>query len=86
MAVVVHRELKSLVAFARDVGVQIRGILGAGHVADARAKRVEQTRDGAGYRWRLQEVDGPLEETGDAALADPEDAFWAAWSSIEAAA
>lgn len=38
------------------------------------------------YRWRLQEVGGPLAETGEAPLADPEDAFWEAWTAIEAAA
>ena len=43
-------------------------------------------RDGAGYLWSLQEVGGPLDEAGAASLADPEDAFWAAWASIEAAA
>ena len=43
-------------------------------------------RDGADYRWSLREVGGPLEKAGAAALSDPEDAFWAAWTSIEAAA
>jgi hypothetical protein len=43
-------------------------------------------RDGAAYRWRLQEVGGPLEDAGDAPLADPEDAFWAAWTAIETTA
>lgn len=38
------------------------------------------------YGWRLQEVGGPLVESSAAPLADPEDAFWDAWSSIEAAA
>jgi hypothetical protein len=42
---------------------------------------------GAGtYGWRLQEVGGSLAESSAARLADPEDAFWDAWSSIEAAA
>lgn len=43
-------------------------------------------RDGGGYQWSLQEVGGPLSEAGAAGLRDPEDAFWAAWASIEAAA
>jgi hypothetical protein len=43
-------------------------------------------RDGTEFRWRLREVGGPLEESGPVALADPEEAFWAAWTSIEAAA
>jgi len=42
-------------------------------------------RDGAEYRWSLRELSGPLEEAGAQALADPEEAFWAAWSAIEAA-
>ena len=43
-------------------------------------------RDDDGYRWSLREPDGPLEEAGTAGLPDPEDAFWAAWTAIEAAA
>jgi hypothetical protein len=43
-------------------------------------------RDGGNYRWSLAEVDGPLEDSGVAGLPDPEDAFWAAWTAIEAAA
>jgi len=43
-------------------------------------------RDGGGYRWSLEEVGGPLADSGDAGLSDPEDAFWAAWTAIEAAA
>jgi hypothetical protein len=43
-------------------------------------------RDGADYRWRLAEVGGPLADGGAAGLSDPEDAFWAAWAAIEAAA
>jgi len=43
-------------------------------------------RDGGGYRWSLREVGGPLARSGTAGLPDPEDAFWAAWESIEAAA
>lgn len=42
-------------------------------------------RDGAEYRWSLREVGGPLVEAGTASLPDPEDAFWAAWESVEAA-
>ena len=42
-------------------------------------------RDGERYAWSLHEVGGPLEQAG-AGLSDPEDAFWAAWTSIEAAA
>jgi hypothetical protein len=43
-------------------------------------------RDGKDYRWSLREVAGPLSADGPAGLPDPEDAFWAAWESIEAAA
>ena len=43
-------------------------------------------RDGDAYRWALREAGGPLEASGDAALADPEDAFWAAWTAIDASA
>ena len=43
-------------------------------------------RDGVDYRWSLREVAGTLEDAGAAGLPDPEDAFWAAWESIEAAA
>jgi hypothetical protein len=43
-------------------------------------------RDGDRYRWRLHEVAGPLEQSCRAPLADPEDAFWDAWTAIEAAA
>ena len=43
-------------------------------------------RDGSEYRWSIREVGGLLQETGPAGLPDPEDAFWAAWTSIEAAA
>ena len=52
------------------------------------ARRFDVTiaRDGSEYRWSLREVDGPLEDAGQAGLPDPEDAFWAAWTSIEAAA
>ena len=51
-------------------------------------RRFEVTiaRDGHRYGWRLHEVDGPLKEAGAAPLADPEDAFWDAWTAIEAAA
>jgi hypothetical protein len=47
---------------------------------------VTVARDGTAYRWSLREVGGPLEDAGDAPLDDPEDAFWAAWTAIEAAA
>jgi hypothetical protein len=47
---------------------------------------VTVAREGADYRWRLQEVGGPLSESSAASLADPEDAFWDAWTAIEAAA
>jgi hypothetical protein len=43
-------------------------------------------RDGADYRWSLQEADGPFQESGAVSLADPEDAFWAAWTAIESSA
>jgi hypothetical protein len=43
------------------------------------------SRDGGDYRWALAEVGGPLREAGPTGLPDPEDAFWAAWESIEAA-
>jgi hypothetical protein len=43
------------------------------------------SRDGGEYRWSLAEVGGPLQDAGEAGLPDPEDAFWAAWESIEAA-
>jgi len=43
-------------------------------------------RDGGGFRWSLQEVGGPLADAGAVGLSDPEDAFWAAWESIEATA
>ena len=43
-------------------------------------------REDAEYRWSLREVGGPLEESGPAPLGDPEDAFWDAWTAIEAAA
>ncbi len=43
-------------------------------------------RDGVEYRWSLREIDGPLADAGGAALPDPEDAFWDAWTAIEAAA
>ncbi len=41
--------------------------------------------DGA-YGWTLREVGGPLAAESPAGLSDPEDAFWDAWASIEAAA
>ena len=42
-------------------------------------------RRGDAYRWSYREVAGPEEQTGAALLSDPEDAFWAAWTEIEAA-
>ncbi len=60
------------------------------------ARRFDVTiaRNGAGYRWAFREVAAPgaaapaepLRDEGDEPLADPEDAFWAAWTAIEAAA
>ena len=47
---------------------------------------VTVARDGAAYRWSLQEIGGPLEDAGDASVEDPEDAFWDAWTAIEQAA
>lgn len=43
-------------------------------------------RDGDRYRWCVREPAGPLESSGAAPLADPEEAFWEAWTAIEAAA
>jgi hypothetical protein len=43
-------------------------------------------REDAEYRWSLREIGGPLENRGSAPLGDPEEAFWDAWTSIEAAA
>jgi hypothetical protein len=42
-------------------------------------------RAGGDYRWSLREVAGPFERSGAAAVSDPEDAFWDAWTAIEAA-
>jgi hypothetical protein len=60
------------------------------------AKRFDVTiaRDGAGYGWVFCEVAAPgaaepvepLGDEGSEPLTDPEDAFWAAWTAIEAAA
>jgi hypothetical protein len=44
------------------------------------------SREGADYRWSLREVSGPFSEAVAAPLRDPEDAFWEAWTAIEAAA
>ena len=52
---------------------------------DERRFDVTISREGSRYGWSLREVGGPLEEAG-AGLSDPEDAFWAAWESIEEAA
>jgi hypothetical protein len=43
-------------------------------------------REDGRYRWSLREVGGPMEEAGAAPVGDPEDAFWEAWTAIEAAA
>ena len=43
------------------------------------------TRTGDVYDWSCLEVAGPLQESGAEPLTDPEDAFWAAWTAIEAA-
>jgi hypothetical protein len=42
-------------------------------------------RAGDRYDWRLREIGGTLQDAG-AGLSDPEDAFWVAWTAIEAAA
>jgi hypothetical protein len=50
-------------------------------------------RAGSTYAWSFREVAAPnardpaspLTETGAEPLADPEEAFWAAWTAIEAA-
>jgi hypothetical protein len=47
---------------------------------------VTVARDGGDYLWSLREVGGPLQESAATPLADPEDAFWDAWTAIEAAA
>jgi hypothetical protein len=53
---------------------------------DERRFDVTIAREGAEYRWSLREIGGPLSEAGSAPLGDPEDAFWEAWTAIEAAA
>lgn len=48
-------------------------------------------RDGDGYAWAFREIAAPgasepvtpLGEAGSEPLADPEEAFWAAWTAIE---
>jgi hypothetical protein len=47
---------------------------------------VTVAREDGAYRWNLREVGGPLQASGPAPLGDPEDAFWDAWTAIEAAA
>ena len=55
---------------------------------------VTSAREGNDYAWAFREIAAPrasepvtpLAETGAEPLADPEDAFWAAWTAIEAAA
>jgi hypothetical protein len=52
------------------------------------------SRAGGDYAWAFREIAAPgsaepaepLAEAGTEPLADPEDAFWAAWAAIEAAA
>jgi hypothetical protein len=42
-------------------------------------------RDGGRYEWSYREVSDPATVGhGDGPLGDPEEAFWAAWSAIEA--
>jgi hypothetical protein len=44
-------------------------------------------REGDLYGWSYRDVAEPTNERSNAEpLADPEDAFWAAWSAIEAGA
>jgi hypothetical protein len=51
-------------------------------------------RDGGDYAWafreiaapRAPELAAPLTDSGAEPLADPEEAFWAAWTAIEAEA
>jgi hypothetical protein len=64
------------------------GSAGAATVRTALGDRrfdVTIVRTGTGYGWSLREVGGPLEEASAAPMADPEEAFWAAWTAIEAA-
>ena len=42
-------------------------------------------REDGAFGWSLREADGGFEAAGDKPLADPEDAFWAAWTAIETA-
>ena len=80
----------------------VRGLRenGAGGSVTVRAacgpRRFDVTigRDADDYAWAFREVAAPgasepaapLTEAGAEPLADPEDAFWAAWTSIESAA
>jgi len=42
-------------------------------------------REGDGYGWSYREAAQPADErTSTESFADPEDAFWAAWTAIEA--
>jgi hypothetical protein len=78
----------------------VRGLRenGAGSVtvrAACGARRFDVTisREGGDYAWVFREVAAPgasdpaepLVDEGTEALADPEDAFWAAWAAIEVA-
>jgi hypothetical protein len=40
-------------------------------------------REDSGFGWSLREAGGDFETAGDEPLADPEDAFWVAWTAIE---
>ena len=65
------------------------GAAGSATVRTALGERrfdVTIEREGDGYRWHLEEIGGGLDESGTAPLADPEDAFWDAWTAIEEAA
>jgi hypothetical protein len=67
-------------------GLRENGSAGPVTVRTALGERrfdVTIARDGDAYRWSLQEAGGTLEESGAEPLADPEDAFWAAWTAIE---
>jgi hypothetical protein len=44
-------------------------------------------RDGDLYEWSYRDIAEPVnEQSGTEPLSDPEEAFWAAWFAIEAAA
>ncbi len=46
---------------------------------------VKIARETGAYGWSLREAGGSFEAVGEELLADPEDAFWAAWNAIETA-